>query len=269
MDGKVNRTIHIEYDVDRPDRAGGDMIMKDGYFIHFISPKNLPSVKKEVIFLIDRSGSMGHSTDGTTRWEQTKKTMRNILNQMRNETKTNFNIAMFSTDVKRLWPESMPTTSEYIDQAINYVDSTWASGRTFLLDAMETTFNSFNTDMPDTARILFLLSDGQPTGSTWDQIHKMHHSNIETQGKITLFCFSIGEKELYPEFNALAKRTDGVARHIYGDLDVDFVVSGFYHTVAVPVIANINCQYSNTKKLVCSDTQLFKNQGNGGLSSLK
>ena len=50
--------IKLAYDVDRPASTGGDILVRDGFFVHFISPESLPYLPKNIIFVIDKSGSM-------------------------------------------------------------------------------------------------------------------------------------------------------------------------------------------------------------------
>ena len=65
---------------------GGDIVINcpnptgSGYFIHFLSP-NLPPLEKEIIFLIDKSGSMRKAR----RMQQAKEAMHNILGHDSNE----------------------------------------------------------------------------------------------------------------------------------------------------------------------------------------
>ena len=42
----MDRIVKIFYDVERPKLEGGDIITQNGYFIHFMSPKNLPPLDK-------------------------------------------------------------------------------------------------------------------------------------------------------------------------------------------------------------------------------
>ena len=90
-DEKFDDTLEITYDVERPTLAGGDFIIQDGYFIHFIAPEDLPPLEKDVIFMIDRSGSMtGQSI------KQVKIALETILDQMSKEgNKTNFLMGTF------------------------------------------------------------------------------------------------------------------------------------------------------------------------------
>ncbi|KAL4705045.1 hypothetical protein ACJJTC_009833 [Scirpophaga incertulas] len=46
----------VQYDVDRPPK--GEILVNDGYFVHFFAPSNLPPLNKHVVFVLDTSGSM-------------------------------------------------------------------------------------------------------------------------------------------------------------------------------------------------------------------
>ena len=50
--------IQIEYDVGRPELPGGDILIRNGYFVHFISPEKIKAIRKNIIFILDKSGSM-------------------------------------------------------------------------------------------------------------------------------------------------------------------------------------------------------------------
>ena len=42
----LDQAVKIFYDVERPRLDGGDIMIQNGYFIHFMSPKNLPPLEK-------------------------------------------------------------------------------------------------------------------------------------------------------------------------------------------------------------------------------
>ncbi|KAL0895535.1 hypothetical protein ABMA27_011641 [Loxostege sticticalis] len=46
----------VQYDVDRPKH--GEILVNDGYFVHFYAPSDLPPLNKHVVFVLDTSGSM-------------------------------------------------------------------------------------------------------------------------------------------------------------------------------------------------------------------
>jgi len=77
----IDDTVTVAYEVEG-NGNGGDIVINcpnptgSGYFIHFLSP-NLPPLEKEIIFLIDKSGSMRKAR----RMQQAKEAMHNILGQ--------------------------------------------------------------------------------------------------------------------------------------------------------------------------------------------
>ena len=76
-----NVAFSVTYDVVR-EEIGGEILMRDGYFVHFFAPPNLPVIPKNIVFIIDRSGSMGG-----TKIRQTKEALRAILNDLNDHDK--------------------------------------------------------------------------------------------------------------------------------------------------------------------------------------
>ena len=67
--------LMIEYDLVRKDAdTCGDIIVRNGYFVHYIAPEGFDSIPKNVILTIDTSGSMGQ-----IRMEMAKKALLTIL----------------------------------------------------------------------------------------------------------------------------------------------------------------------------------------------
>ncbi|KAJ8930553.1 hypothetical protein NQ314_016634, partial [Rhamnusium bicolor] len=48
----------VQYDVER-DPLDGEVLLRDGYFVHFFAPNDLDPLPKHVVFALDTSGSMG------------------------------------------------------------------------------------------------------------------------------------------------------------------------------------------------------------------
>ncbi|XP_026324350.1 inter-alpha-trypsin inhibitor heavy chain H4-like isoform X3 [Hyposmocoma kahamanoa] len=55
IDGILGQFV-VQYDVDRP--KDGEILVNDGYFVHFFAPTALPPLAKHVVFVLDTSGSM-------------------------------------------------------------------------------------------------------------------------------------------------------------------------------------------------------------------
>ncbi|XP_043540630.1 inter-alpha-trypsin inhibitor heavy chain H2-like [Chiloscyllium plagiosum] len=56
-DTAIDGRIIVRYDVKR-ELNGGNLQVSNGYFAHFFAPDNLPPLPKNIIFVIDVSGSM-------------------------------------------------------------------------------------------------------------------------------------------------------------------------------------------------------------------
>jgi Mg-chelatase subunit ChlD len=86
----------------------------DGYFVHYFAPSGLQPVNKNVLFIIDTSGSMIGS-----KIAQTKDAMNTILDDLREGDM--FNIIKFSgiasswsTAVREATPENIRDAKEYV-----------------------------------------------------------------------------------------------------------------------------------------------------------
>lgn len=81
----------VQYDIERELNAGQVLVM-NGYFVHFFAPTNLPPLRKHVIFVLDISGSMWGR-----KMEQLKEAMTKILADLNSD--DYLNIITFSSDV--------------------------------------------------------------------------------------------------------------------------------------------------------------------------
>ena len=82
----------VQYDVQRA-LDGGEVQVVNGYFVHAVAPVGLPPVPKNVLFILDTSGSMiGRKI------EQVKDAMYTILDDLRHDDL--FNILTFSSGTK-------------------------------------------------------------------------------------------------------------------------------------------------------------------------
>lgn len=71
------------------------MLVDNGYFVHFFAPEDLPALPKQVVFVLDTSGSM----EGM-RITQLKQAMKSILSELKPEDV--FNIVEFNS-IAKVW----------------------------------------------------------------------------------------------------------------------------------------------------------------------
>ncbi|CAH2235924.1 jg24471 [Pararge aegeria aegeria] len=81
----------VQYDVNQPEN--GEILVNDGYFVHFFAPSSLPPLSKHVVFVLDTSGSMVGN-----KIEQLRKAMIAILSDL--NPSDYFSIVEFNSGVK-------------------------------------------------------------------------------------------------------------------------------------------------------------------------
>nr|CAD7404687.1 unnamed protein product [Timema poppensis] len=94
----VKGQLVVRYDVDRESHPQ-QILVNEGYFVHFFAPSNLPTLKKHVTFVLDVSGSMFGK-----KIEQLREAMATILSDLRPG--DFFSIIIFSTNVQVWDPEN-------------------------------------------------------------------------------------------------------------------------------------------------------------------
>lgn len=95
----------VEYDVER-DPKGGEVLVKDGYFVHFYAPSELEPLPKHVVFVLDQSGSMGGQ-----KIIQLKEAMGKILDELHE--KDLFSLVTFNSYVNVLDLNNVSSSTLY------------------------------------------------------------------------------------------------------------------------------------------------------------
>uniref|UniRef100_A0A3B4VGP2 Inter-alpha-trypsin inhibitor heavy chain H3 n=1 Tax=Seriola dumerili TaxID=41447 RepID=A0A3B4VGP2_SERDU len=104
----------IKYDVKREEGAGEVQVV-NGYFVHFFAPPGLPRVPKNVVFVIDRSGSMSGK-----KIAQTRDALVAILKELHEE--DHFALILFDSSIVTWKDVLSKATQENVAKAI-YVKS--------------------------------------------------------------------------------------------------------------------------------------------------
>ncbi|CAH2240464.1 jg6266 [Pararge aegeria aegeria] len=169
----------VQYDVDQP--KNGEILVNDGYFVHFFAPKSLPPLSKYAVFVLDTSGSMGGN-----KISQLKKAMNTILSDLNQ--RDYFSIIEFNSrvtvhtlkeakDKKKI--QHVIASPENIAAGKNIVSRFRPSGGTNILHALEQAMNLIQnvvhrqnlshyingteTKGNELEPIIIFLTDGDPT----------------------------------------------------------------------------------------------------------
>ncbi|KAG1961537.1 inter-alpha-trypsin inhibitor heavy chain H6 [Pimephales promelas] len=238
----LNADFVIQYDVELKDPMG-DIQVDDGYFVHFFAPRGLPVVPKDVIFVIDISGSMIG-----TKIKQTKAAMTTILSDLREG--DYFNLITFSDKVY-IWKKgrTVRATRQNVRDAKEFVRKIIAEGWTNINSALLSAAQLLNPSLtngkaPSSHRVpmIIFLTDGEATiGETEPDVILRNAQNA--LGLASLFGLAFGDDADFPMLRKLALENRGVARMVYEDDDAAVQLKGFYDEVASPLLSDIQLSY--------------------------
>uniref|UniRef100_H0WP82 Inter-alpha-trypsin inhibitor heavy chain H3 n=1 Tax=Otolemur garnettii TaxID=30611 RepID=H0WP82_OTOGA len=241
-DSLLNGDFTITYDVNRESPANVQIV--NGYFVHFFAPQGLPVVPKNVVFVIDISGSM----EGR-KLKQTKDALLKILDDMKEEDYLNF--ILFSGHVDT-WKESLvQATAENLQEARAFVRNMRSTGLTNINDGLLTGISMLNQAreahvVPErSTSIVIMLTDGDANVGEGVSRPEKIQENVRNAigGKFPLYNLGFGNNLNYNFLEAMALENHGVARRIYEDSDADLQLQGFYEEVANPLLTGVEVEY--------------------------
>ncbi|XP_012590621.1 PREDICTED: inter-alpha-trypsin inhibitor heavy chain H3 [Condylura cristata] len=241
-DSLLDGEFTISYDVNRESPANLQIV--NGYFVHFFAPKDLPVVPKNVVFVIDVSGSMSGR-----KLSQTKDALLKILDDMKEDDFLNF--ILFSSDVTTWKDNLVQANSENIQKAKEFVRGIKDLGATNINDGMlrginmlkkaqeQQTFPKRNT------AIVIMLTDGDPNVGESDPVKIQENVRKAIGGKFPLYNLGFGNNLNYNFLETMALENNGFARRIYEDSDASLQLQGFYEEIANPLLTNVEVEYPN------------------------
>ncbi|XP_066450770.1 inter-alpha-trypsin inhibitor heavy chain H3-like isoform X2 [Eleutherodactylus coqui] len=233
--------LRITYDVRREASAGRVQII-NGYFVHYFAPANLKRLPKNVLFVIDHSGSMYGN-----KIKQTYEAFTKILEEMPRE--DYIGILIFDDKVESWRNRLVKATPSNIKKAKQFVKTMTARGGTdinkALLTAAKMLFNATINNMlpPRSASMILFLSDGEPTSGTTDHAKIIDNVKRSLAAQAALYCLGFGNSVDFNFLEKLALENGGLARRIYEDSDSALQLQGFYNEVANPMLLDIELQY--------------------------
>ncbi|XP_028620773.1 inter-alpha-trypsin inhibitor heavy chain H2 [Grammomys surdaster] len=237
----VDGELVVMYDVNREEKAG-ELEVFNGYFVHFFAPENLDPIPKNILFVIDVSGSMWG-----IKMKQTVEAMKTILDDLR--TDDQFSVVDFNHNVRTWRNDLVSATKTQIADAKKYIEKIQPSGGTNINEALLRAIFILNeaSNMgllnPDSVSLIILVSDGDPTVGELklSKIQKNVKQNI--QDNISLFSLGIGFDVDYDFLKRLSNENRGIAQRIYGNRDTSSQLKKFYNQVSTPLLRNVQFNY--------------------------
>ncbi|XP_074470749.1 inter-alpha-trypsin inhibitor heavy chain H3-like isoform X1 [Sebastes fasciatus] len=231
----------IKYDVNRVEGLG-DIQIVNGYFVHFFAPPDLTRVPKNVVFVIDTSGSMyGRKI------AQTREALLLILQDLHED--DHFALIPFDGRIE-VWRESLSkATEENVSEGMDYVRRMFASGMTNINDAVLKGGNMLLKDrrekrLPErSVDMIILLTDGMPTYGEHNLQTIQANVRSAIEGATSLYCLGFGNDVDYSFLDVMSKENNGLARRIFEASDAALQLQGFYEEVASPLLLEVDLRY--------------------------
>ncbi|KAL3280741.1 hypothetical protein HHI36_003976 [Cryptolaemus montrouzieri] len=282
-DGLAGQFV-VQYDVER-DPEGGEILVSDGYFVHFFAPNDLKPLPKHVIFVLDTSGSMFGS-----RISQLKQAMKSILDQLKSE--DSFNIVEFNSVIK-VWnipkvevqyqegetyywsenstprpnrtgqtlPGSYEVSEQNIKQAKSVVDKLQSTGGTNIHSALQIALKLLNENKQtdDRQPIIMFLTDGDPTEGETNTETIITDVTKENVKAVPIFSLSFGQGADRSFLEKLSLKNQAFARHIYEAADATLQLESFYKYISSPLLNKVNFKYTSetVSKLTKTEFPIF------------
>jgi uncharacterized protein YegL len=212
----------------------------EGYFFHVFSPgvQELGGyLPKDIIFVLDHSGSM----DGE-KLTQVKSAFKSVILDLQGS--DNFAILTFSTTVTPVFDKLMPATGDNKKNAVEKIQELESDQSTNINQALLDALGMLQSSS-DRVPIIVFLTDGLPTeGVTGTEKIRENILEANTKG-VRIYSLGFGEDVDFEFLRALALENKGYALKIEVGRDAASQIRGFYNTISLPTLRDLDFTYSN------------------------
>lgn len=233
---------------------------EDGYFLLLASPgvdvKENRLVKKDVVFVLDTSGSMAGK-----KLEQAKKALLFCVENLNDGDR--FELVRFSTEVEPLFDKLVSADKPNRDKANDFIKGLKPIGGTAIDDALKKAL-SLKPEREGRPFVVIFLTDGLPTIGTTDEQQILDGVKQAGGGNVRVFCFGIGNDVNTHLLDKIAEETRAVSQYVLADEDLEVKLSNFYAKIKEPVLANPSLKFTGdirtTKLYPAPLPDLFKGE---------
>ncbi|XP_030230366.1 inter-alpha-trypsin inhibitor heavy chain H3 isoform X34 [Gadus morhua] len=251
-DDGLNGDLVIVYDVFR-DETLGHLKESDGFFVHHFAPTGLARISKNVIFVIDQSGSMQGR-----KMRQTRAALVHILADLAMD--DYFGLITFNHAVHPWKRELVQANEHNVGIAKEFARTIEDHGSTDINSALLDGAKMLNQNPRDgSASILILLTDGDPTTGERNPVIIQKNVMRAINKKFPLYCLGFGHDVNFEFLEKMSLENSGVARRIYDDTDADLQLKGFYAEVATPLLTNVMLIYEGGANLTQTNFSHYYN----------
>ena len=208
---------------------------RGGHFAAYLIPalnyKTTQIVPKDVVFLMDTSGSQQGEP-----LVKSKELMRRFIQGLNPE--DTFTIIDFANTAKALSANPLANTAENRQSAINYIEKLQANGGTELLNGLQTVMN-FPASTTDRLRSIVLITDGYIGNE--NQVLALVQRSLKPGNR--LYSFGVGGSVNRFLLNRLAEVGRGTSQVIRQDESAVEAAEKFFRQINDPVLTNIQVSW--------------------------
>ncbi|WP_440945209.1 VIT domain-containing protein [Methanosarcina sp. T3] len=236
--------LRVVFETENPPLNGNMLFYEngsEGYFMHIFSPDEADlgtsAMDKEIIFVLDKSGSMeGYKI------EQVKEVFGKIIEDL--PPGDYFNIIFFDSTVQSFSGTLMGANSEEKAGALDFVNKLEANGDTNINEALLTALGMFDPESERVPIIVF-LTDGEPTEGVVSPYAIRQNIKDANSAQVSIFsiAFGIDDESNYHFLKAMSLENYGTAEWFSPDANAAEEIGSFYDTISTPLITDMNFSY--------------------------
>ena len=189
------------------------------------------AVRREVVLVIDRSGSMAGE-----KMDQTRAAALQVIEGLGDD--EYFNIFDYSTRLERFSAKSVPRTRENILAARAYLDAMRPGGGTNIHDALLAAVRQA-PQSDDVLPVIFFLTDGVPTvGTTTESVIRDAASKANGTGW-RIFSFGVGVDVNAPLLDRIAENGRGMSTYVHPGENIETRVADVFQRMEGPMLTGL------------------------------
>ncbi len=247
-DTRPDRDVQLYYTVSQ-DAVGAHLMAfkeadEDGFFMFLAAPtveREQDAVPKNVVFVIDKSGSMSGE-----KIAQARDALTFCVNSLGPEDE--FEIVTFSDTVRSFGDALAKATPERIKAAREFIKGLDANGSTDLDAAMDLALERRRTGR---ANYVVMLTDGLPTSGETDLTAIL--KNVEgwrkemAEAATRVFIFGVGYDVDTHFLDKMSLQNGGIATYVRPSESIEAKVSSFYAKISRPMLTELNLEFGEIK----------------------
>ena len=207
------------------------------YLLAFVTPPALPQAaaprSREVVFVIDNSGSMG----GTS-IRQAKASLAYALGRLKPSDR--FNLIRFDDTMDVLFSDTVPADSEHVARALAFVNALEARGGTEMVPPMKAAMSDSRAGGANTVRQVVFLTDGEIGNE-----QELFDTISATRGRSHLFMVGIGSAPNSFLMTRAAELGRGTYTHIGSIDEVEERMRALIEKLESPAVTDLTATFSS------------------------